>query len=170
MLVHEACPACGRETVVGSGRCEWCNAPLATGEPVATPPPPPGLRGPLVNKAVRRNQTWAVVLDILGALFLIWGISQLVGPWLEGDAVSGILLTPCAMISSLGPFVLAAAAWGTSFGLHRKVRATTRCKACGRALVLIGVRDSNPYNPEEGYTEYLYHCANCGHESTAVDA
>ncbi|MEP0767238.1 MAG: hypothetical protein HRF45_11945 [Fimbriimonadia bacterium] len=123
-----------------------------------------------MNKAVRRNRTWAVVLDIVGGLFLLWGLSEVIGPWLSGDLAISILLTPCALISSLGPFCIAAMALGMGYGLHRRVSAATRCRACRRSLVLIGVQDSNPHNPEEGYTEYLYRCPNCGLESTVVDA
>lgn len=169
MLVREPCPACGRETLSSSGRCEWCNAALQE-QPSATPPPPPRMRGPLVNKALRRNQTWAVVLDIIGGIFLLWGLFEVMGPWLSGDPTLGILLTPCALISAVLPFCLAAMALGTAYGLHRRVSAATRCRVCRRSLVLISVRDSNPHNPEEGYTEYLYRCPSCGLESTVVDA
>lgn len=123
-----------------------------------------------MNRPARRNQSWAVVLDIVGGLFLLWGLFEVIGPWLSGDPQIGILLTPCALISAILPFCLAAAAWGMTYGLHRRLSAATRCRACRRLLVLIGVRDSNSGNSEVGYTEYLYRCPHCGLESTVVDA
>ena len=128
------------------------------------------MRGPSVNKAVRRNRTWAIVLNIVGGLFLLWGVAEVAGPWFSGDQTIGILLTPCALISAIVPFCLAAMTLGMAYGLHRRVSAATLCRACRHRLVLISVQDSNPLNPEEGYTEYVYRCPNCGLESTVVDA
>jgi len=157
MPVLETCPACGRETFVCAGRCEWCGSSFLRTT---------GQGRNLVNRAARRNMAWVTVFYGLGS------VSVLAGLWSYLSLIlwDGIVPTPLPWKDITVSITIASIAFGVGYELHRRVKATTRCKRCRGKMTLVGVRDSNPCDPAEGYTEYTYRCDRCGHQRTFVDA